>query len=191
MGRSILLILLLLGAALIGFLYLRPTWEEFQALRKTNADLENLSAELDGLISNRDIMLQKINSVSKENLERIEKTLPKTAQITDFLTFLEELAGKYSLELRASYESASEARGKILSNQPLPAAAISLPGGADAIQELAGSINISGSYETLRSFLADLERNLRITDINSIAFGSPPETKQQFQFSLNLKSYYK
>lgn len=191
MARHILTILLLLGAALIGLFYLRPSWEEFQVVRKNNASLEDLSAELDTLISNRDILLQKINSVSKENLTKIEKALPQNAQTADFLVFLEELSNHHALKLNISYEGASEARGKARSDQPRPSGATTVTPEKDAIKELAGSISLGGPYETIRSFLADLEKSLRITDTLSISFSSPPDQKNQFQFLLNLKSYYK
>lgn len=191
MARSILIILLLLGTALIGFFYLRPGWEEFQVIRKNNADLENLSVELDELISGRDILLQKINSVSKENLDKIEKALPQNAQIADFLVFLEELSNKHALKLNASFEGTSETRGRVTSDQPRPGGALPIQGGEDTIRELTGGISIAGPYETLQSFLADFEKSLRITDIMNMSFSSPSDQKNQFQFSLNLKSYYK
>lgn len=191
MARYILIILLLLGAGLIGFFYLRPSWENFQATRKNNADLENLSVELDELISGRDVLLQKINSVSKANLDRIEHALPKNAQTADFLVFLEELSNKHALKLNTSFEGASETRGRAVSSQPRPSGATPIQGGEDAIRELTGGISIAGPYEAVRSFLADLEKSLRITDTVSISFSSPSDLKNQFQFSLNLKSYYK
>lgn len=190
MTRYVLIVLLLFGTALVTFFYLQPTWDEFQILRKNNSGLQNLSAELDDLINNRDLLFKKINAISKDNLAKIDATLPKGPKAAEFLVFLENLSTKHSVILKDTTLTGSAVTKVPTSpGQPKPSGPTTVQG--QKISDLPLSLNITGSYEALKNFLGDLEKNLRITDVENISFNSPTEKdKNEFQFSLIIRTYH-
>lgn len=191
MARNVLSALFLFVTALVAFFYLQPTWDEFQILRKNNLGLQNLSAELDELINNRDLLFEKINAISKDNLAKIDTALPNGPKAAEFLVFLENLATKHSVTLKNTTLTGSTVTKTTTSpGQPRPSqSSTSIQG--QKIPELPLSLQVTGQYGALKNFLGDLEKNLRITDVENISFGSPTEKdKNEFQFSLTLKAYY-
>lgn len=191
MTRNALIVLFLFTTAIVAFFYLQPTWDEFQILRKNNAGLQNLSAELDELIGNRDLLFEKINAISKDNLTRIDTALPSGPRAAEFLVFLENLATKHSVTMtNTSLTGSTVTKTTASSGQPRPSQITTNVQG-QTIAELPLSLQVTGSYEALKNFLGDLEKNLRITDVENISFSSPSgKNKNEFQFSLTLKAYH-
>lgn len=185
MPKSFITLILLLGAVLIGVFYLRPQWQRFQGLRESSEHLEELSTEFDTLIKNRDSLVDLINVVSKKDLERIDKALPKGSQAGEVLVVLENLVGKHgltlqSIGLQSVNEPASET--KILSQTSVRP--------VDAIREFPVDLNIKGPYESFKNFLAEIEKNLRITDVTSLSFGAPSGADDKINFNVRIKMYY-
>lgn len=184
MARLFIIIILIFAAAVIGVFYLRPQWQQFQTLRKESENLRNIAIELDDLIQNRDALLKAINTVSRQDLQKIDQALPQGPRSAEFLVLLETLANRNNIVLRqVDFIGASEPQ----SGQPRPGGAITAPS-TSTVKEFPISMNVSGSYEAFKSFLRDLERSLRIIDISSISFSS--SGKDQFEFSIRGKTYY-
>ncbi len=185
MARLFIIIILIFAAVVIGVFYLRPQWQQFQILQKESENLRNIARELDDLIQNRDALVKIINTVDKQDLQKIDHALPKGPRSAEFLVLLETLANRNNIVLRqVNFIGAGEPQ----SGQPRPGGAITAPAGIGTIKEFPVSMNVSGSYEAFKSFLRDLERSLRIIDINSVSFSA--SSKDQFDFSLKGKTYY-
>lgn len=187
MPRLFITIILLLGSVLLGLFYLGPNFTHFRTLQKEVADLRNISAELDELIENRDALLDLINSVSRGDLGRIGEALPQGANSSEFLVTLEALAKRNNLVLRR-VDLASPQEAQTRGGQPKPGG-ISNPPAPATVKELPISMSVAGSYESFKQFLAELERNLRIADVESLSFTSPA-LPAQFEFSIRGKTYY-
>lgn len=184
MARLFIIIILIFAAVVIGVFYLRPQWQQFQILQKESENLRNIATELDDLIQNRDALIKIINTVDKQDLQKIDHALPKGQRSAEFLVLLETLANRNNVVLRqVDFIDAGEPQ----SGQPRPGGAIIAPG-IGAIKEFPISMNVSGSYEASKSFLRDLERSLRIIDISSVSFSA--SSKDQFEFILKGKTYY-
>lgn len=184
MPKIFITFLLLSGALLISVFYLRPQWQQFSAIRTETENLVVISAELDVLIQNRDALTKTINTVSRADLAKIDLALPRGPRSADFLVLLEALAQKNRVVLKQVNltEPVSDTGGL-----PKPGGSVSLPT-SNAFKELPITLNVSGSYEPFKSFLRDLERNLRIIDIVSITFSG--SGNNQFDFNLRGKTYY-
>ena len=185
MPKSFITLILLLGAVIIGVFYLRPQWQSFQDLRKSSEHLEELSREFDILIQNRDSLVGLINTVSKKDLERIDKALPKGSQAGEVLVILENMVGRHGLTLPSiGLQSASEpaSETKALSQIGVKS--------ADAIREFPVDLNIKGSYESFKNFLVEIEKNLRITDATSLSFGALSGADDKINFNARIKMYY-
>lgn len=184
MSKIFITLILFLGSLVIGSFYLVPQWRQFSALQTETENLREISAQLDELISNRDALTKTINAVSRADLAKIDLALPQGPHSADFLVLLETLAKKNQVILKQV--NLSETAGGT-GGLPKPGGSVSLPG-ASAYQELPITLNINGSYDSFKAFLKDLERNLRVIDIQSITFGG--SSTNQFELNLRGKTYY-
>lgn len=194
----LLLTVVFLGAALAAALFfLRPEWQRFRSLGQEAGELEEISREFDELTANRDRLLDLVNSISKDNLTRLELVLPQGPKSSQFLSALESLALENGVALRridlTSPEPAARAevpaRGG--SSQPRPAAnnQAAARGEAKGVQVLPFNLQISGSYVSFKKFLASVEQNLRLIDVEEITFSASGKA-ELLDFSIKAKTYY-
>src|SRR3989338_3376599 len=99
MTRLIITAIFLLSALGIGFFYGMPEWELYKTLSAEIAQLEVASKELDALVANRDNLLNLINGITKEDLDRVDQVLPQGARASDFLVAVEALTGASGMGL--------------------------------------------------------------------------------------------
>ncbi len=199
MPRFFLTVLLLLGSVATGLFYLQPEWIRFQKLRGETEILRQISTELDDLVKNRDLLLEAINSITKDDRDRIEKALPKGPHSGDLLVLLENLAAKnrvklQQLDITIPAGSRRPSETTRLPKQPLPG-----PSNASeivpAFSTMPLTLTLAGTYEDFKTILADFENNLRLIDIQDITFGAPAGTgdknlKQDTNFILRAQTYY-
>jgi len=190
MPRLFISLILLFGTIVIGLFYLGPEWRTFQNLREGLEKLTAASIELDTLAQNRDQLISRINSLPQRDLDRIEKAVPQGPQGAEFLVVLEGFALRHGLILKRVDLTGTKAAERGGTAQPRPSALLAQsPSTGDIIKELPVNLNVQGSYENLKTFLNDLEMNLRITDVEELSF-TAPTGPGPFDFSLKLKTYY-
>ncbi len=204
MPRLFLSLILLFGTAVLAFGYLRPSFREFQDLGRELTDLEETSAEFDILVENRDLLIDKIRGVSGTDLQRIDQAMPREPRAAQFLVLLENMALGSGLSIRSidiagpAPEQARYGAGSAAGPNPSPTTRGSptpgvISGEASAapgsIKEFSVGLNVSGSYESFKGFLRELEKNLRLTDIMEISFSSSARL-DKLDFTMRLKTYY-
>lgn len=191
MPKLFLTIILALGFIFTLLFYLIPEWQTFGALRAQMSTAKTLATEMDDLIKNRDTLVDTINTISKEDLERLEKMLPRGQNASQFLVLLEGLVVRHGLSIkRIDLGGAIETRGRTAApGQPKPGLASAQPKSTKTINEFPLTIGLFGSYGAFKAFLADLEKNIRLTDTESISFTSPSRGDLT-DFTIKVKTYY-
>lgn len=186
---------LFLAALAIGFFYVKPEWSRFADMRTESADLKKLSTEIDELAANRDELIKLMNSFTADELRRVELSLPQGADASNLLVSMEDLASRHGLAIRqldiVEGAGARSGAAAAAAGQPRPGgitAVVSPSSGA--LAELPLVFNVSGSYEAFKRLLRDLERNLRIIDVQDLTFQSPSSPTGFSEFSMQLKTYY-
>lgn len=197
--------LLLIGALLIGIFYLKPAWDQFQQIRTETEHVRLLSAEFDDLIQNRDALIAKLRLVSKDDLTKLEALIPQGPQPLDYLIALQQTAQASGVGIAftkadinppasssgAAQKSTTASRSPQMLNpseQPTPQ--------TTAIKDLPVGIDITGSYETLKTFVGRIERFGRLTDISTLNFSGQSGGANQtssgnaFTFSMSLITHY-
>lgn len=204
MPRIVTALVFLLAAAALGFFYTLPAWQKFQALGRDNAGLAQMSAEFDKLIANRDTLLDQINSITKDNLDRLDNVFPRGPHTSELLVALEALTVENNVALGrvdlVSPDTSSQAPPALASrpaSQPrptAPAAAGQAPrqasGEITGAQELPFSIQITGTYLNFKKFLASVEKNLRLIDMEGVSFGASGKGDEALGITLKAKTYY-
>ncbi|MFY9462927.1 MAG: type 4a pilus biogenesis protein PilO [Candidatus Sungiibacteriota bacterium] len=207
MSKIITALIFFLAAIVLGFFYTFPAWQKFGMLGSDVAALATASVEFDQLIANRDNLLNLINSITKDNLARLDQMFPQGAQASDFLVAIEALTTESTIALRridlvspSSGGSGAE-KSSPQTGQPRPTTAVGSAGGASAGtqkqekaqtvgRELPFSLQIAGSYENFKKFLMNMERNLRLIDVDEISFSATGKKDESTEFTLKAKTYY-
>jgi len=186
--RLFLIIFLLFGTGVIGLFYLGPEWQKFQTLRQENEELQQTGQEFDSLTERRDALIEEINAISKEQRNIIGQALPEGPAAADFLVGLEAMTKKNGVALkRVDLASTVEVKGG--AGQPKTGGVIASSRAKGIILEFPVSLNVASSYESFKEFLKNLERNLRLIDVQEISFIAPPKGGT-FDFTLRLKTYF-
>lgn len=190
MTQTFITILLIFGSVGIGLFYLNPEWKEFKDLQNKIENINSISLELDELINEQDSLVTLINTISKEDLNRIEKTLPEGPHTAEFLVMLENLSIENKVVLQSiNLASFVSKKAETTPSQPTPGSIVLAPKSEQLIKELPVDLVVIGTYQSFKDFLNALERNLRIIDVISLNFTSAGDT-DLYTFTVRLKTYY-
>ena len=127
-------------------------------------------------INSRNAYFQNLRSLSekleefKEDVAKIEAALPSDPSPPSFYNFLQKTVSENGLILR---NIGGFAVSPLTSNPSLNAISLSL--------------EVSGSYASLKNFLGAIEKSARIVEVNSISF-SAPEEEGLFNFTLGIQA---
>jgi hypothetical protein len=192
MSKFVFTLLLILGVVLVSVFYFVPEWERFQSIRAQISTLEAVSVEFDELLRQRDSLFDIVSRFSPADRERIEQTIPKGPEAGALLVLLERLANQDGVLLKninVSTPSVVQSTPPP-SDQPRPQGT-PRPGGAGEgkIKELPFDVNIAAPYQSLKTFLGDLERSVRIIDVLSISFNAAG-LLPVYDVSIRAKAYY-
>lgn len=206
MSRIITASVFFLMALGIAFFYVLPEWQRFQGLGVEIVQLEDASKEFDELIANRDSILNLINGITKDDLARVDQVLPRGARASDFLVAFEALTASNGMALRridlvsSQKGKATAATGNPLASQPRPtsASAGAMQTGQEGLNEslsiegtleLPFGVQVAGTYDNFKKFLAALEKNIRLIDVDQVSFSASGKD-ESLEFTLKAKTYY-
>jgi len=161
-------VICLLGTALFVYsVYVANVVDVRASINQKAAVLEQRQAELEKLKS------IKINFTQLEGpAKKIVEVLPMSKDLPAIFVQMEALAVKHNLFL-ASIDVADD-KDAAASKKKLP------------LQKLFINVSLTGGdYFALKGFLADVEKNLRLLDVRSLAYA--PDT---MSFNLSLAAYF-
>jgi Tfp pilus assembly protein PilO len=186
MTRIIFAFLFLIAAAAIFWQWTLPAYEQIKILEEEKAVVEEALANSRQLQKLRDEILSQYNIVSQDELNRLNKLLPSQLDTDSLITMLESRAQAHGLLLK-KIDTVSSARQAQTSQGQLgqEGALIAAP----PLYETAPLIfPISGPYNSVISFLKDLEKNIRLIDVGSLSFSSA--AADIYEFNVSAKLYF-
>ncbi|MDO8523496.1 MAG: hypothetical protein Q7S12_04450 [bacterium] len=185
--KSISAIILFFAAIGLVFMIARPMWDEISVLRAESKIIADNLAQLKEVEATRDQLLNTYNSISKDDLARLEEFLPAKANTEDLLVSMESFAKARGIQLKNINFS-------IIPNTQLIVVPDTAPDGTPVPpapplpSTVSYNLTVSASYEAFRSLIDAFEKNLRLTDLSEIAFTSADTGI--YSFTLKTKSYY-
>lgn len=203
-NRYLVWLLLLLAVVILAVGYYFFLGPKFETVRnKNNSFLPDKKEVLTNLIKieNKLITLeQKFNLIQQqkeEELGRLYNLLPTEPDYAALFVQTEFLAKANNLKVssvdisRTLEQPLSERRTPtpVQANSPTEQTLEILP---TNVHSLAVNIQVGeGTYDNFKLYLDDLEKNLRLYDVQTISFESVnPETEMISGFNVNLKTYY-
>jgi Tfp pilus assembly protein PilO len=185
--------IILMGIAAVGFfMFTRPLYQNISALKAEAITYNEALSNSKALENERDKLTAKYNSISAENLVKIQKLLPDNIDNIRLILEIEKIAAPYGMILKdVRYDTNN---GKVA-----PAAGVIAGGGLPAAgQSRYGVWNLefstSGTYDNFLNFTRDLESNLRIVDISTVSFSSDTDSKGGasgvYTYNFKIKTYW-
>ncbi len=192
-----------------------PLWKIVRETQTSIGDTQTLIAELQNLQQKKDQLVKIYNSVSEENIQKLEAVIPSASGSYDasvLYLVLENMARENGLRIESlnittpeedvkAKPAAATKPGLPIFQLPTddvgdvkaPAQTAAAPApkktSKSGAQENRVLVNATGSYESLKSFLRAIESNLRIMNVLSITV-SPQAERNVFNYSMQLITYH-
>ena len=169
--------LLLVGTVYVFLSFVYPSFLEIQSLRgerQARIDLKQIQDDAE----------KKIGELSRQyaslatTQEAFSQILPIGVNAISVLNQVQGIARNNSLRVNAisfQYKPVKPSRGTLV----------------QGIGVLQVTMTMNGRYEDLKSFIAQMETNVRIIDLNSLRIdGGAVSKKETFDYSLTADAYY-
>jgi Tfp pilus assembly protein PilO len=180
--RNILSIIIIIGSLASFALIVQPQYQQIQELQGKGEELEQVLVNARRLQSIRDDLLSKRSQISDSDLARLEKMVPENVDNVKLILELQGIADQYNLEIQTANANREEGESDDDNNANF----VDVNSRDYGIISL--DFNLTGNYFDFMDFLADLERNLRITDIRSVSFSGSDSSEYSFQ--LRIDTYW-
>ncbi len=176
MTRTIFAVILILAAIGILVYLARPIFDEAKTLSAQKGELENVLLQFQKLRKVRDNLMTQYNSISPDDLARLNEVLPSEPDSGGLLVNLENLS-RASGALLKKVDIKEKKEGVIMFGKA-----------PEIFERLPFEISIASSYEAFRSLLAGLEQNLRLSDVSEISFTA--SEKNTYEFLIKADTYW-
>jgi Tfp pilus assembly protein PilO len=177
--RTILSIIMVIAAVLGIVLYAVPTYQSAQALQAEEKDLDTALTNARKLQSARDELIQKFNSFSSRDIERIETMIPDNIDNVKLIIELDALASVHGLAIQnidVVEKELSLEEQQMQQSQDY------------AYVDL--NVGLTGPYERFVSFIEDVEKSLRLIDVQAITFQSDDEGRDNYKYDMTVRTYW-
>lgn len=183
MMRLLIIIVLVAGGVFGLQSYVQPELAEAQRIRAEQTVVTDAISKAREVIRLRDELLARYNSISPADIDKIRKFLPAGSAASELFIDIDNVVADSDITLTGisfSEEGEGDRGGSV--GEGVPA------GDLEGRRTLTVTLNVEGTYEEFRSFLARIEKNLRLIDVVGITLQN--EEKGTFGFEVILHAYY-
>ncbi len=192
----ILGVVFFVGSVVTYFQFIQPEYGEILKLKSTMASLQSFLDKEKQAINTVKQLISDYNTKNEKIQQTVSLVLPTEPDVAGAVAQLYGLSQNNNLQLKSVGISVSG-----LSNAPSQVTGLAPSNLALALQRPKGTLSLStvltGSYEDFKAFLSELQTNIRIFDIKSLAV-SPiinvnnkvPQPIERFTFSISVATYY-
>ncbi len=193
--KTIIIALCLLLSIFISWQFIWPAYNNFQA-KQSMADVKQQEYNKLNDLVNKLNELTKDYKTKADSVDKLEQIAPPGKDVPELLNQFESLSAQsgmilHSIDFTEGAGGQAQAKPTASSDQT---AASPIPEQSQAesnpIRELNIGIRVSGSYEAFKNFLTNIEKNLRLVDIQNIGFSASSQQNVLYDFSLSGKTYY-
>jgi Tfp pilus assembly protein PilO len=182
MTRFLIPIILVVSAIALFMVYTDARYQEVKGIQQEVAAYDDALDKSQELKRVRDQLISRRNTFPPESIQKLERVLPNNVDNIRLIIDINAIAARHSLsitdiDLGEVSESAS-ARNS---------AAVGSSGSAVGSVEL--GFSVAATYENFLTFTQDLERSLRVVDIESIGFSVAPDTPLD-NYTFRIRTYW-
>lgn len=164
------------------FVYIKPTGDKVKTLSREKNGYNNILSKTKELKQTREDILEVYNSISREDIDRLNKIVPETFSPVLFLNDLTGQISQYGMKVKnfRTSEPKPENRAAMLAQSK-----------GDSYITTIVNFNVSGPYSEFLKLLNDLESSLRLIDVVGLTVTSNYRSSSinSLDYSLELKTY--
>lgn len=177
-------------SALTFFFFTNPTYVEVKDLRSQQAEYNEALNNSKQLQAVREVLREKYNSFSQENINKIERLLPDNVDNIRLIIEIEDIADRHQMKLtNIKFDSKNTGDKEQTLEEVVALRSSNKDYGTFDLE-----FSTEGSYENFINFLADLEKSLRIVDINGLGFSVSDTTQTGLnrgnKYDFKIKTYW-
>ncbi len=177
MSRTITSIIFLATAVAVFFTWTKPYFEETKTLESQKVSLEEILNNSRQIQELRDNLLTQYNDIPQDNLDRLNKMLPDHPDSIKFIIELSNVLNNNGMSLKNINVNDTKTEEKFDFGQEQP------------FETMEFTLKTTGSYNSFYSFLKDLEKDLRVVNIDSLNFVS--SQTDSYEFNITGLAYWK
>lgn len=172
-------IIVILASILGVVLYVIPTYQSAQALQNEENELNSALTNARLLQEARDDLLLKFNAFTTQDINRLRTMLPDNIDNVKMIIELDALATQLGLSIQSIdvIESSSLSPEEEQARASLPYGVVDL------------SLQMEGPYERFVEVIEQIERSLRLIDVQDISFRSI-DTSSDYTYNMTVRTYW-
>ena len=163
---------------MVFFSWTKPGFNEVRHLQKTAISFNEILGNSKQLQVTRDKMLSEYNSITPDDLKKLNKIIPSKMEAIKLIIEIESIAKNHGLLLK-SIDVKEDKKDKKASFGPRK----------KDFGKVSMIMSVAGRYGSFVSFLEDLERNSSLIDVNKISFNS--SDTDSYEFNIEAATYWK
>jgi Tfp pilus assembly protein PilO len=185
--KNVIALLLFVAAIGLFSVYVSPTYDEIKTLRAEKAQYDEALTDSQKIQDVRDDLLAKYNSFAPNDIKRLEKLLPNHVDSIRLIIEIDGLASRYNMTLKNVQVTIPTVSSSLYDPSQV------VPAQSPSYGTAQGSFEVSGTYETYRNFIKDLEYSLRVVDVTGVAFTAEKDEKaglNKYNFKTSMQTYW-
>lgn len=178
MKNTTAFILILISIGLF-YVFIMPQYNEGLALRDNQTKYQNILENVSALETKRDELLVKYQNIPKQRIDELFKVLPDNVDTVSLAINLDSIASHYGISIKSiqTIKDNQNNSSTIVVGAPTP-----------TYGSVTFTFSFITTYSNFRKFMSDIEKSLRITDVQSITFQSTSNGLYEYQVS--IKTYW-
>lgn len=179
--KSLLSILVIVVSVGVYFVYIKPLTVEVKVQMAQKAEIDRVLNRVKEIKEKRDAVFLDYNSISLEEIEKLNKILPETINSVVILNDLSTLAAQYGLTIK-DYK---------VDNFTIENNAVSEGETVEPYKETKLTLKLIGSYNQFVTFISKVESSLRLMDIVHLGIkqgGGGPANLLEYTLEVNVYS---
>lgn len=170
--KSTILILIAIG---LFYTFTNPQYQEIKSLKTKEEEYTKVLENATAIAELRDQLSVEYAKVPALEIDRLNKVLPPYVDNVRLALDMDGIASRYGIALK-----------QITVNKPDIQGAFTLPTSAgSSYQSVRVSFGFVASYENFKRFLADIEKSLRILDIETVTFAATENGLYNYQLTVD------
>jgi hypothetical protein len=184
--------------SIAGFvMFADPLYKDIGVQKIQAASFNEALSNSKALESERDKLTHKFDTISKDNLSKLDKLLPESVDNIRLILEIEKIAAPYNMVLKdVKYDVATDTPDGTPTSTPttIKSSVVTKKSADYGVWNL--GFSISGSYKNFLNFTKDLESNLRIVDVLSVDFSSDGGSDNNstpsdfYRYNFKIRTYW-
>ena len=188
-AKNIIIFLCLLACIIIVWQFILPLWDSIDFQKSRNSSLKEEVDKMEELINK----LKELTLVYKQRqaeAERLEKFLPVGQNFGGILNYVEMMGAQAGI-IVDSIDWAPKSEEESQTQKNITATTGQIGEIQAKNKTLSANISATGTYEAFKTFISNLENNIRLTEIKQIKLMPKGEGGSNiFDFDINAEMYY-